>query len=255
MQPHPPLTCVLFDLDGTLVDTTDLIFESYRHTLESVLGYSPSDEELLGQYGRPLPDTMRELLVALARRGGVKGAPIEAAAETDRPVQSISAQTGVLTPDEAVVDRLVSVYRDFNLQHHDAFIRSFPYAVETLAELRRRGYALGLVTSKGRLTTERSLQHYSLQRFLDTIITADDTVRHKPDPEPVLRALANLGRQPSEALFVGDSVHDVAAGQAAGTLTAAALWGPFPREELEALRPDYLLASLPDLLAICPPRG
>ncbi len=254
MQPRRPLACVLFDLDGTLVDTTDLIFESYRHTLESVLGYSPTDAELLGQYGRPLPDTMRELLVALARRGGVKGAPIEAAVETDRPAQSISAQTGVLVPDEEVVDRLVNVYREFNLRHHDAFIRSFPYALETLAELRRRGYALGLVTSKGRLTSERSLRHYSLHRFLDTIITADDTARHKPDPEPVLRALANLGREPGESLFVGDSIHDIAAGQAAGTLTAAALWGPFPRDELQARRPDYLLASLTDLLNICPPR-
>jgi len=253
MRPLPPLACVLFDLDGTLVNTTALLFASYRYALKQVLGVTATDEELREQLGRPLADTMRDLLAVLGRYTVTK---IEAATETDRPLASIDAQTGgVPAADQPLVDSLVRVYREFNLRQHDAYIRPFPGVDETLAELRRRGYPLGVVTSKMRHTAALSLRHYGLDRYVDALVTPEDTTRHKPEPEPVLLALAKLGVTPAEALFVGDSVHDIAAGQAAGVRTGAALWGPFPRAELAALRPDYLLASIRDLLPICPPRG
>ncbi|MHB1417679.1 MAG: HAD-IA family hydrolase [Chloroflexota bacterium] len=248
-----PLACVLFDLDGTLIDTTTLIFESYRYTLDKMLGYIPTDEELLSQYGRPLADAMRELVVALGQSGGLK---IEEATETDQPAATVSAQTpGQVPSEEALVDRLVKAYRRYNARQHDALIRPFPRVNETLAELQRRGYVLGIVTSKGRAIAERSIAHYGLDAFMETVITADDTPVHKPHPRPIFMALANVGRQPRETLFVGDSPLDVQAGRAAGTLTAAAFWGPFAHEELLAEHPDYTPLSLPDLLAICPPHG
>lgn len=243
------LSCVLFDLDGTLVDTTALIFASYRHTLRAVFGYEASDGELLKEYGRPLSETMRGFLRALGQKGAIK---LEAANETDQPVATVQAEAGP-APDEAMVDRLVKVYREYNLAHHDALIRSFPGAEETLAELRRRGYTLGIVTSKGRRTTLLSLGHYGLERCLSAIVTLEDTQRHKPHAEPVLKALSVVGKTPAETLFVGDSVFDIMAGRAAGVQTGAALWGPFPRADLAAQRPDYLFETITDLLEVCPP--
>lgn len=81
-------------------------------------------------------------------------------------------------------------------------------------------------------------------------MTPEDVTHPKPHPEPVLAALARLGVGAEEALFVGDSPHDVAAGRAAGTRTAAALWGPFPRAALEAAGPDTLLAAQGDVLSV-----
>ncbi|MHB9089944.1 MAG: HAD-IA family hydrolase [Chloroflexota bacterium] len=252
MATATPLTCVLFDLDGTLVDTTNLIFESYRHTTRTVLGYTPTDAQLLDQYGRPLVDTFRAFIAALERRGG---SPIEAATETDRPAADLRASAGDSAPAEALLARLVAVYREYNLRLHDALIRSFPGVEETVPELRRRGYMLGVVTSKGRHTTTLSLARYDLAPCMRTVVTLEDTTMHKPNPEPVLKALANLGLPPQVALFVGDSVHDLAAGRAAGVRTGAALWGPFPRADLAAIQPDYLLESISDLLTLCPPLG
>lgn len=250
MESSPALTCVLFDLDGTLVDTTTLIFESYRHTLETVLDYKPTHAELLGQYGRPLAETMRGFLAGLGENGGKK---IEAASETDRPVLHVQFQAGTLPVDESLVEEMVGVYRTYNLARHDALIRSFPHVDDTLAELRRRGYLLGVVTSKGRRTTRLSLGRYDLERYMSVVITLDDTTVHKPHPEPVLKALAALGRPPVEALFVGDSVYDLQAGKAAGARAGAALWGPFARADLEAQRPDYLFESVAEILDVCPP--
>jgi pyrophosphatase PpaX len=245
------LTCVLFDLDGTLVDTTDLIFESYRYTLQTLLGFTPTDEELLGQYGRPLPETMRELLLAPSRTAALK---LEDATTTDDPKGNLKQRAGrTQVADEELVDNLVRFYRDYNVRNHDGLIRPFPYVDETLAELRRRGYMLGVVTSKGRPTVHLTMGRYGIDRYIKTLVTEDDVVQHKPHPEPVLRALAEIQVAPEQALFVGDSVFDIMAGQAAGTKTGAALWGPFPREELASLRPDYMLESMRDLLKVCPP--
>jgi beta-phosphoglucomutase-like phosphatase (HAD superfamily) len=127
---------------------------------------------------------------------------------------------------------------------------------------RASGLATGVVTSKGRGMTTRSLQHVGLLDAFDVIVTADDTPRHKPDPLPVRHALEQLGLAPERALFVGDSTHDMHAGRGAGTYTGAALWGPFSREALAEAAPTHWLADMRDvpdavepLLARCVERG
>lgn len=220
---------VLFDLDGTLIDTTDLIYRSYQHAFRTVLGTDMSREELFLGFGRPLPEAFAAVL----------------------------AHRGVALPPAdqvALVDRLVRVYRAFNRENHDRLAREFPGAPAVLAELRRRGYRVGLVTSKSRDIAEQGLRLVGLDGSFDVAIFAEDSVFHKPHPDPILAALDRLGRRdrPTSAVYVGDSTHDLLAARAAGTRSAAALWGPFPPESLRALAPTYAFASLGELLKELP---
>jgi pyrophosphatase PpaX len=110
--------------------------------------------------------------------------------------------------------------------------------------------ALAIVTSKHRRATLRGMELCGLTRHVSEIVTPEDVRSPKPHPEPVLLALDRLGVEADEAVFVGDSPHDLVAGRAAGTRTAAALWGPFPRASLLAETPDFLLETQDEILAL-----
>ncbi len=213
---------VLFDLDGTLVDSERLILASYRHTMREHLGEAPPDEAWLATMGTPLVAQLRDF-----------------------------------APDEAEAHAMLATYLAHNRRVHDELIRGFPGVAETLAWLRERGYALGVVTSKlseGALRGMRSCG--ILREWFEGIVTASDPVPHKPDPAPVRLALERVGEpDPSRALFVGDSVWDLRAGRAAGTVTAAALWGPFPRDRLAAEEPDHFLERIEDVRRLLEPVG
>ena len=198
----------LFDLDGTLIDSTELILESYRHTLRKHHGTVPPDEVWLAGLGTPL-----------------------------------RAQFRVATDDLAEIERMVETYREFNFAHHDNMVRPFPGIPAAVSALKAGGMTLGVVTSKARTGLHRGLSVCGLEHLFDVLISVDDVTRYKPDPEPVLKALESLNSDARQAVFVGDSPHDMAAGRAAGVLTAAALWGPFNRGHLEAHSPDYWLDS------------
>ncbi|HSO76877.1 MAG TPA: HAD-IA family hydrolase [Blastocatellia bacterium] len=212
---------ILFDLDGTLIDTTNLILACFEHSWWTVAGRGPARETLIATFGMPL----RQAVSLLA---------------TDRDC--------VL--DEDQVERLLSEYRSFNLANHDGMIQRFPGARHAVAELKARGYLIGVVSSKGRELGRRGLELCSLDRFLDVAIFLEDTHHHKPRPEPVLKALERLDARPGLAAYVGDSRHDLIAGRAAGVQTVAALWGPCPREALEQEHPDFSAESMSDLLEI-----
>src|SRR5262249_51224876 len=123
-------------------------------------------------------------------------------------------------------------------------------AREVVAELRSRRYLVGVVTSKGRELAIRGLRMGDLESLLDAAVFLEDTERHKPHPEPLLTALGRLRVEPHEAVYVGDSAHDMVAGRRAGVKTIAAGWGPFPRAELEREAPDFIAESITDLLEI-----
>ena len=179
----------------------------------------PSDEEILKGFGTPLPSQLRRLYPALRDR----------------------------------VDEMVVLWRRAQEELHDSLIKPFPHTTEVLAELQKRGYPMGIVTSKERRTAERGLAMYGLDRFVDAVVSLEDTVNHKPDPEPLLKGMQAMSAEPEETMYVGDSLHDMRAGRAAGTLVAAALWGPFAKGPLLAFGPDYCLESIDDLLDLCPP--
>ena len=203
----PPRLALLFDLDGTLVDTVQLILASMRAAFEGHPGRRPTEAEWIAGMGMPLRVQLGEFV-------------------DPRDM-------------EAVVDR----YRAHQQANHDRMTRAFDGAVETVARLKARGHPVGIVTSKFQTSAERTLEHVGLRPHVDVVVGADSVSRPKPDPEPVLLALRRLGRPPAEALFVGDSPHDVAAGNAAGAVTAAALWGACTRACLAPAGPRHWLEA------------
>ena len=206
---------VLFDLDGTLIDSIELILASMRHAFRARGSTVPSDAEWLEGVGIPLPTMFRRY-----------------------------------APDDQELAALIGAYREHQLEHHDRMVRCYDAVVDTVYLLRGRGHALGVVTSKADWLARRGLDHVGIAHLFDTIVGCDSCSRHKPHPEPVLTALERLGYRPEEAVFVGDSVHDIEAGNAAGVWTVGALWGPFDREQLLPASPDYLLDQIGGLPAI-----
>ncbi|MEJ7812245.1 MAG: HAD-IA family hydrolase [Gemmatimonadaceae bacterium] len=211
----PRLPVVLFDLDGTLVDSIELILCSFRHACATELGRVPPDAEWLAGIGTPLVTQMR-----------------------------------AFAESEAQLAALIAAYRDYQREHHDRLIRDYDGVRETLGELAARGHPMALVTSKADPLAVRALEFTGLRQYLPVIVGCDSCARHKPHPEPVLLALRLLGVEPADALFVGDSPYDIEAGNGAGVATVAALWGPFSREVLEHAGPTYVIAHIRELTAI-----
>jgi pyrophosphatase PpaX len=203
---------VLFDLDGTLIDSIELILSSYRHTL-ATHGFPPEpDEAWLAGVGRPL----RVQLAPWAR-----------------------------SPEE--LEALAATYRAYNIANHDRMVRAYPGIVRLVQEIRAAGFRTGVVTSKNQEGCRRGLRLVGLEDAMEVLICADDVVNPKPHPEPVERAVSRLGADPVATIFAGDSIHDLHAGRAAGVRTAAVLWGPFGRRELEPGEPDYWVET-PEIL-------
>lgn len=223
---------ILFDLDGTLIDTTNLILRCFEHSWQNVCGLEHSREALIGTFGIPLRDAMRRLMIGAS--------DVEAASEIKDEVD--------------LIERLLDEYRLFNVANHDAMACPFDGVEQVIRELRARGYFIGVVTSKGRELAMRGLSLCSSDMIvgglIDAAIFLEDTIKHKPQPEPILAALEKLNALPDCAAYVGDSSHDMIAGRRAGVETVAALWGPFPRHELERERPDHLAESIFELLEI-----
>lgn len=207
----PPLQTFLFDLDGTLIDSVRLILDSYHHAV-AAHGLPPrSDEDWLRGVGTPLS-------VQFAEYHG-----------------------------SGMLDALIATYREYNLAHHDRMVSVYPGVVPAIEAVRAAGRATGLVTSKNRLGAVRGLTLAKLEQMMDVLVCADEVTNPKPHPEPVEKALALLGADPATTVYVGDSIHDMVSGRAAGVRTAAALWGPFGRDHLAEASPDYWLESPADL--------
>lgn len=212
---------VLFDLDGTVVDTVELIVRSFRHAVRTVLGQDLPDEVITAGVGQPLMTQMERLSRERARE-------------------------------------LYDVYREYNHRRHDELIRAYDGIAEALQALKGAGRRLGIVTSKSRDTTQMAFDAVGVGALFDAVVTASDTDAHKPAPEPILLCLERLaapggggpdaGRRP---IYIGDSPVDVCAGKAAGVATAAVAWGVFGREALLAAGPDYWLERPAELVALC----
>ena len=209
------LSTFLFDLDGTLIDSIELILRSYRHTMRTHRGLEPPDEVWMQGLGTPLWVQFRHW-----------------------------------TEDPAEIDAMVATYRAYNLEHHDAMVRPYDGVVAAVRDLKRRNKTLGLVTSKMRSGALRGLQVAGLEDAFQVIVGSDEVTHPKPHPEPVLKALEQLRVPAPDAVFIGDSRHDIECGRAAGVKTAAALWGPFDRSHLADLEPDYWLQRPEDIRSL-----
>lgn len=213
------VNAVLFDLDGTLVNTIPLIFECYRHTLATHLpGLAIPRQVIVTNLGRSLDDILRDYAVA----------------------------GGVADPD-GVTKEMLETYRSFQRDNIDRLIEPYEGMREALQVLHGRGLTLGMVTSKVEWAARLSYERYGMAEFLSVLVFHDDTPRHKPDPEPLLLAASKAGLIPARTAYVGDSVHDMAAGRAAGMKTIGALWGPNEPTALEQAGADALAVSPLDL--------
>lgn len=207
------INTLLFDLDGTLIDTNELIFTTYLHTLDK---YYP------GQYKR------EDVLPFMG--------------------PSLEEVFGKMDPQRS--GEMIREYRTFNHKQHDKLVKEFPTVFDTVKTLKKQGFQLGVVTTKRHDTTLRGLQLMKLDRFFDVIVTKDDVSKTKPDPEPVFTALEQFQTPPEQAIMVGDNYHDILAGKSAGTKTAGVAWSVKGKDYLAQFKPDYMLNQMSDLLTI-----
>lgn len=210
------LRTVVFDLDGTLIDSLPLILASYRHTMETHRGQRLPDDLWIRGVGTPLAVQMREF-----------------------------------AEDDAEASAMVATYTSHNLANHDRIVRPYEGIRSAVGELRRRGVKLAVATSKRAEATRMGLARCELpEEWFEAIVTADDVTRPKPDAQPVQMALEIAGEpDPACSAYVGDSIHDMRSGRAAGVLTVAVLWGPNSREALAPAEPDVWVERPADLVA------
>ncbi len=207
---------VLFDFDGTLMDTTDVIVGSWQHTFVTLTGKEGDLKKIYRTFGEILRDSM------------VKMFP-----DND--------------PDEAV-----EIYRSYHRDNFGERIKVFPGMRELLAELKSQSIKTALVTSRAYVTAMEGLESYELLEYFDALVTCDDTDRHKPDPEPVNIALGKLGSKPENALMIGDSMYDIMCARNAGVRSVLVGWqlAVTPEEINGENGPDYTVKTAEEILEL-----
>jgi len=205
---------VLFDLDGTVIDSGAIILASMRHAAKEVLGAEPPDELLMAAVGGP----------------------------------GLEAQMQALAPDR--VDELVTVYRAHNEPLHDE-LACCAGIEDVLVRLKDEGRRLGIVTAKRRATVELAFNVLPIEHLFETVVGGDETKAHKPDPEPLLLAARRLNVEAEDCAYVGDSPFDIRAAKAAEMFAVAVTWGGIhDRAKLEAEQPDAIVDSAEELYGV-----
>ncbi|MCV2231364.1 HAD-IA family hydrolase [Paracholeplasma manati] len=199
---------VLFDLDGTLIDSNHLIITTFKYVFETELPHIQMKEE---DYFPFIGPTL---------------------------VQGF----GKYVQDEAQIQHLIQVYRKKNLELHDDYVKAFEGAQALLIHLKSRGIQTGIVSSKMHFLIERGLKVTGLLPYFDVIIGSDDVVNHKPHPEPIQKALS-LFDDIDEAIYVGDHPNDILSGKAAGIKTIGMNYS-WNLEDLKKAKADYYLDTL-----------
>ena len=206
-------SAILWDLDGTLVDSIELIVAAALNAFACRPGPCPSEAQIRNTIGRPLPTTFGPWLV-----------------------------------DDDDLPFLISKYREYQLEHHDRLTSAYDGIVDAVATLHARGHPMAIVTSKVGFMAERALVHTGLASYMTCVIASDSTAKHKPDPEPVLVGLERLGATPSRTIYVGDSPYDMHAAKAAGVHALGVMWGAFNTETLLDAGADAVLRTPGELV-------
>lgn len=210
------INTVLFDFDGTIMNTNDIIIQSWQHTFRTITGHEAPLEKILATMGEPLELTMSNFF-----------------------------------PDVPVHES-VEIYRSW---HHKKFvdlIQLFPGVHDLLENLKECGYKMGLVTSRLKYTTMQGVNKFGLDKYFDYILTANDTDKHKPDPAPVLITLDKIGSVPEESIMVGDTMFDILCARNAGVLSVLVDWSIAVTDSQKTGpdAPDYVIKNAADLLDI-----
>ncbi|OMF25665.1 pyrophosphatase PpaX [Paenibacillus sp. FSL H8-0548] len=202
---------MLFDLDGTIIDTNELIIRSFIDSLQGVTPVGFGREHIIPSMGQPLTDQMRLF-------SGLQD-----------------------------VTHLVAAYREINLRLHDEYVKAFDYVIDVIARLHGEGIQIGVVTTKMRLTTERGLKYVGLSDYIDAIVTIDDVVNPKPHAEPVSRAIELLGAEPASTMMVGDSTVDIESAIAAGAIAVGVAWSLKGEQKLKEAGAHHIIHDMRDL--------
>ena len=209
------IKAVLFDFDGTIMDTNTIILKSWQHTFNTVLGRDPDFELIKQTFGEPLDETMKKLF-----------------------------------PDRDTHE-MVETYRNYQRHIYREDITMFPGTKEVIEELKRRGYQVAIVTSRLWSSTTQGLYKFDIAHMFDAVVSAEDTTIHKPDPTPILLCLDKLGIEPDEALMVGDSKFDILCARNAGVESCLVSWTITVDDELRReLAPEYYITEASQLLDI-----
>lgn len=211
---------VLFDLDGTLINTNELIIASYLHTLNIYYPNQYTREQIITLMGLPLDETFEKMGVDVGR-----------------------------------MDEYIKTYREHNLANHEKYVYAFEGVLETIDVLSKNNIQIGIVSTKNSKAIRLGLEITKLLPYFPTIIGIDDIEKPKPDPEPILKALKLLDAKPEHTIMVGDSRYDIEAGKNAGVKTAGVAWTIRGREYLASFNPDYVLDNMTDLLEIIGVKG
>jgi len=205
-------TSILFDFDGTVANTNGLVLGSWKHAFRVLRGIEQSDEFIKKTFGEPLGVSMQKFF------------------------------------PEVPVDEAISIYRSHQKDIFEEMIEPFPGMVELIKELKARGYKVALTTSRLYNSTMVGVRKFGLEDVFDVIVTADDTTKHKPDPEPLLICLAKLGVETKDAIYIGDTASDSLAARNAGVDFGLAGWGAFSTEGFASIH--HYFAKPEDMLKL-----
>ncbi|THF72500.1 pyrophosphatase PpaX [Cohnella fermenti] len=209
------ISAVLFDLDGTIIDTNELIIESFLHALHGIVPADFGREHIIPSMGLPLLTQLRQF------------------------------------SGREEVDDLALAYREYNLLRHDEMVTLFPGVGDVVRKLHAAGIKLGIVTTKMRASTERALKLLGIYEDMGTIVTLDDVEFAKPHPEPVLKAIAALGSDPAETIMVGDSKVDIESAVRAGAVPVGVAWSLKGEGLLKDAGAAHIIQEMEQLLTIC----
>jgi pyrophosphatase PpaX len=208
------IKAVMFDFDGTVADTNDVILASWNYTYETLGVPHPGEQTILATFGEPIEYSIRHLFPDL---------------------------------DPEMV---VKTYREYQFGHFYEMVKPFPGVDELIIHLHEKGFKLGVVTNRLRPTTLEGIEKFGWSEMLDTVVAYDENVKSKPEPDMLWLALENVGAQRGEAIYVGDSVNDYLCGQRAGVITVGVGWAMAGGENGPITKPDYEIEKPGDLLAL-----
>ncbi|MCM3711984.1 pyrophosphatase PpaX [Sporosarcina luteola] len=207
------ITTLLFDFDGTLLDTNELIIQTFQTVLNSHYPGKYEREDILPFLGPTLKETFDSI-------------------------------------DPENSERLIAEYRTWNIANHDAFASEFDGVSETLRQLKSSGYKMAIVSTKRNDMIMKGLRLMEAEDLFDTVVGLDDVQHAKPHPEPLLLAMERLNSTPAETLMIGDNVHDILGGKNAGVRTAGVAWSAKGEKFIREQEPDFVLQHISDLLKI-----
>ena len=199
---------IVFDLDGTVLDTFLYIVLNYVHLFDRYQRKCPSLATLITFSGPPLSQVLTQYF-----------------------------------PD-IPLSELVDEFETFSHAHSNSYSSLYPAEIEVLSQLKDAGYRLALLTTKKRVATEENLSYFGLAKFFETVVAFGECEKTKPDPSGVIEILKRLDLKPSQVFVIGDSDTDILAGKNAGTKTGLVTFGP---KRIPDIASDERYASYTDI--------